>query len=248
VTPARLLLNGRVARPGAPFVPDDDEVHRLWDVLRLRAGDEVLLVEPSGAAWRAVVAGGRTFSLDVVGPAGAGRDAGAGVRVVLIVALLKSDRTELAVQKAVEAGVSEVRVAVCARSVPRPGPAEAARREHRLRRVAAEAARQCGRPAAPEVSLHPTLADAIGGVGGNRFRMDETPGKPSLAERLATDPDTAAGVAVAVGPEGSFTDDEVAVMTAAGFAPAGLGPRVLRAETAAIAAVVVTQAVAGDMR
>jgi 16S rRNA (uracil1498-N3)-methyltransferase len=248
VTPARLLLEGRVARPGAPFVPGDDEVHRLRDVLRLKAGDVVLLVEPSGAAWRAVVAGGRTFSLDVEGPAGAARDTGEGLRVVLIVALLKSDRTELAVQKAVEAGVSEVRVAVCRRSVPRPGPAEAARRVQRLRRVAAEAARQCGRPVAPEVSIHPTLADAIAGIGGNRFRMDETPGTPSLAERLATDLDPAAGVTVAVGPEGSFADDEAAAMTAAGFAPAGLGPRVLRAETAAIAAVVVAQAVAGDMR
>ena len=127
----------------------------------------------------------------------------------------------------------------------RPADADLPRREERLRRVASEAARQCGRPDVPGVRVHPDLATAVAACPDlPRFLLDVRPGARSLAA-LSAD---AHGAVLAVGPEGSFTDDEVASLEAAGFAPAALGPRVLRAETAAIAAVIVVQAVAGDMR
>jgi 16S rRNA (uracil1498-N3)-methyltransferase len=177
--------------------------------------------------------------------------------VTLILALLKGDHTEWALQKATEAGVLAVHVAVCDRSVPRPRGPDLHRRAERLRKVASEAARQCGRAEAPAVDLHAGLAEAVGaaatagGAGDDAgrnaglpcFLLDEGPGVRPLAALLAGAP----GAILAVGPEGSFTDRERALMGAAGYRPAGLGPRVLRAETAAVAAVVLAQVVAGDM-
>ena len=249
MTLPRVLLRGRRAEPGGAFIPDDDEIHHLRDVLRLRSGDPVALVLESGTAMLARVRGGPGFELDVEEGEADARAVRQGVPIVLVMALLKADRTELAIQKATEAGVAEVRVAACRRSVPKVSSGDAGKRLQRLQRVACEAAIQCGRASPPAVTLHRDLAAALECLPPARcFRMDEAPGALSLASQLAAGGrGEVAGVVVAVGPEGSFAEDEVLALEQAGFAPAGLGPRVLRAETAAIAAVVVAQAVVGDL-
>jgi 16S rRNA (uracil1498-N3)-methyltransferase len=235
----RVIVPGGPLTPGHVVTPDPDTAHHLR-VLRLRRGDSVVVVDSTGAEHLATVESERTLRVGEPRPA-----APPGPPIRLVLALLKSDHTELALRMATEAGVVEVRVAVCERSVPRPGAAEAGRRTTRLARVASEAAVQCGRGLPPAVSFHADLAAAIADLAeGPRCRLDEG-GAPSLASLLAG---TGGGAALAVGPEGSFSPAEVRLLDAAVFRAAGLGPRVLRAETAAIAAVVVAQAVAGDMR
>ncbi len=247
MTLPRVLLRGRRAEPGGAFIPDEAEIHHLRDVLRLRAGDPVALVLESGTALLARVRPGSGFELDVEGVATDARAVRQGVPIVLVMGLLKADRTELAIQKATEAGVAEVRVAACRRSVPKVSAGDAGKRLQRLQRVACEAAVQCGRAGPPAVTLHGDLQAALECLPPAAcYRMDEAPDAPSLASQLAAG-GAGAGVVVAVGPEGSFAEDEVLALARAGFAPAGLGPRVLRAETAAIAAVVVAQAVVGDL-
>ncbi len=246
--PPRVLVPDRRLEPGSRHPVGGAVRHRLIDVLRLRNGDSVVVVDREGRTFLARIDAGRgDWALEVLAQEFAARAVRDAIHIRLLMGLLKSDRTEWAVQKATELGVSEVRVVVCERSVPRPASSEGSRRIARMRRVATEAARQCGRSVVPEVSLHEDLASALADLppGGLRFRLDEAPRTRALALALAG----AGGddIALAVGPEGSFSPSEREALAAAGFEPAGLGPRVLRAETAAVVAVTVVQSVLGDL-
>jgi 16S rRNA (uracil1498-N3)-methyltransferase len=167
------------------------------------------------------------------------------VRLTLYAALVKFDRFEWLVEKAAELGVAAIVPVNAARS--EKGLLEAARkRVERWRRIAHESSQQARRLGPPEIGEPQPLAVAIdGAIAGAiaagtslRYFLDEKPGATSLAaaipphgERRRSD-----AVALATGPEGGWTDAERAAATAAGWTPVSLGPLILRAETAAIAA------------
>lgn len=250
MTLARVLVPDRDLGPGRRLVPPESTLWYLRHVLRLGTGSPLRVIDGAGRAWNAVLAAGTDGPELAIGdPDPDARVVAATARIELVMALLKGDRTELAVQKATELGVAAVRVAVCDRSVPRPGPDERRRRTERLLRVASDAARQCGRADVPEVTLDGTLEAALGRVdpGLPRLVLDERNGVRPMGAVLAALPARPGGVVLAIGPEGAHSDRERALLEASGFAGAGLGPRVLKAETAAIAAVVICQAVVGDM-
>lgn len=245
---SRVILPDRSLKSGTRHRIDAALRHRLVDVLRLRVGDGIVVVDREGRTFSARLVTERRFwaleILDLRPDEHAVRDS---ISIRLILGLLKSDRTEWAIQKVTEMGVSEIRVALCERCVPRPALFESGRRLARMRRVAGEAARQCHRASVPEVSLHPDLSSALRGWSplGVHFFMDEAMTAPSLASVLAG---TSAGdVTLAIGPEGSFSPAERETLITSGFTPAGLGPRVLRAETAAVVAVTVVQVLLGDL-
>ena len=159
------------------------------------------------------------------------------LRLTLFAALIKFDRFEWLVEKATELGVAAIVPVNAARS--EKGLREAARkRAERWRRIAHESSQQARRLGPPEIGEPQTLAAAIGPPTGLRYFLDEQAGTPPLAavipppgERRASD-----SVALLTGPEGGWTDAERTVAIAAGWAPVSLGPLILRAETAAIAA------------
>ena len=159
------------------------------------------------------------------------------VQLTIFAALIKFDRFEWLVEKATELGVTAIVPVNAARS--EKGLMEGARkRAERWRRIAHESSQQARRLGPPEIGEPQTLAAAIGPPAGLRYFLDEKPGTPPLAaviplpgERRGSD-----SVALLTGPEGGWTDAERAAATAAGWAPVSLGPLVLRAETAAIAA------------
>jgi 16S rRNA (uracil1498-N3)-methyltransferase len=215
--------------------------HYLRDVLRLSAGDAVELFDGQGAAWEAVVEPGFE-SLAV----GARREAlAAGPVLSLLFALSKGDKGELVVQKATELGVARLCPWSAERSVLKLDAGKGRERAERWRRIAGEAARQCGRADVPEVAEPARLAAALAAVpAGHRLVVLHGPGGlPLEALGLAGAP----GVALVVGPEGGWTEGELAACQAAGAVRGALGPRTLRAETAAIAGLAVLQAVAGDL-
>lgn len=250
MTLPRVLVPARDLVPGRRLVPAESTLWYLRHVLRLGTGSPVLVVDGCGRAWTAELAEG------AAGPELAIRELDPEARVVastarieLVMALLKGDRTELAVQKATELGVHAVHVVVCDRSVPRPEIAERSRKAERMERVALDAARQCGRADVPRVTLDGSLQDVVGRLesGMTRLVLDERAGARPLGALLADLPGPSGGVVLAIGPEGAHSDRERALLEASGFLGVGLGPRVLKAETAAIAAVVICQAVLGDM-
>ncbi|MFY3746527.1 16S rRNA (uracil(1498)-N(3))-methyltransferase [Anaeromyxobacter sp. Red801] len=219
----------------------DEARHYLRDVLRLAPGAAVELFDGRGGAWEATVLDG--FEALALGARRAAP--GAGAPVWLLVALAKGEKVDLVVQKATELGAARIAPFAAERSVVRLEPEKGEARAARWRRIAGEAARQCGRADVPEVRapapLEAALAEVPAGFGAFVFH----PGGAPLSEAA---PSPAGGYAAVVGPEGGLTDAERAACARAGARATSLGPRVLRAETAAIVAVALLQARFGDLR
>lgn len=194
---------------------DDDDRHHLERVLRLRAGEEVTVADGRGG-WRrcAFAAGG---VLEPLGPVEHREPPAPAITVAF--ALTKGEKPELTVQKLTEVGADRIIPFAAARSVARWDGERAAKHLVRLRRVAREAAMQSRRAFVPEVAPLTTFAEVAELAGACRADAGGSP--PTLALPV-----------VLIGPEGGWSDEE-----AAGSLPVvGLGPNVLRAETAAITA------------
>jgi 16S rRNA (uracil1498-N3)-methyltransferase len=227
-------IEGDAARLLAP------DLHYLRDVLRLPDGAAVEVFDGAGGAYDATIEASGVVRL------GARRDAPPPRgRVHLAFALARGEKADLVVQKATELGATRLSPFEAARSVVRLDPARAADRIARWRRIAAEAARQCGRADVPEVDAPAPFAAvlAAAGAGVQKLVFHEGGGEPvaSAVDRGA------AGHLVAVGPEGGFTPGEVEVAIRAGARLVTLGPRILRFETAAIAATALLQHLTGDL-
>lgn len=155
--------------------------------------------------------------------------------LTLALAVLDTRAFDWAVEKATELGVTRVVPVLCER-VQRRDPA---RRLERWRRIAEAALAQCGRSRLPEIPVPRKLGPVMEGTSG--ARLVASPGAGSVTPIVGAEE----GITVLVGPEGGFTDGELAAIEAARFVPMGLGNRTLRAETAAIAALVAAQLRAG---
>ncbi len=214
------------------------EAHRyLAEVLRLEPGTRIQVFDGRGGLYAATIEPG--FESVLLGPREAARTAP--VEISLVVALAKGEKMELVVQKATELGVARVLPFEAERSVVRLDRAKGEERATRWTRIATEAARQCGRADVPEVRPPGSLASALAALAPGTQVLVFHPGGGAVDARGA------ASLAAVVGPEGGLTDDEVRACEAAGAVRAALGPRVLRAETAAIVAVALLQARFGDL-
>ncbi len=247
---ARLWVEPASLAAGARRVEGDD-FRYLARVLRLARGDQVTLFDGAGHEARAelTTVDGITgyLNLQVDAPQAVPRSPGGAARVVLLCALLKGEKMDLVVQKACELGAARLVPVQAARSVVKLDGARAAARAERWRKIAREAARQCGRADVMDVAEVASLDDALAGAPeGARFVLHEGARTSPLAAALPPAP--TAQVTAAVGPEGGFTESEVELARSYGFAPVGLGPRVLRAETAALAVLAVLGWTLGDLR
>jgi 16S rRNA (uracil1498-N3)-methyltransferase len=153
------------------------------------------------------------------------------VRISLLMSLIKFDRFEWIVEKATELGVESI-VPVQAERSDKGLELAARKRIERWRKIARAAGQQSHRIRLPEISPPVGLARALVREG-RRIYLEEAPGCPLL------NPKAGEPVAILVGPEGGWTDRERSQLVAAGWEPASLGPQILRAETAAIAALAV---------
>jgi 16S rRNA (uracil1498-N3)-methyltransferase len=231
--------------PGSRIELPEHAAHHAREVLRLRAGSTVRVFDGEGSEFEAtldsVTRKGVTARLGGLAPP---RCPESPLRIVLAVPPLKGDRMETVIQKATELGVAEVRPVITARTDAAGRPALHGSRQERWEKVASGAAEQCGRAVVPVI--HPTgTLDVLLAVPfeGRRILFLETPGQPPLRAE-GSRPSSAVAL---VGPAGGWEPAEAARIQAAGFQAVGLGPRVLRAETAAIAAVTVLQLLWGDL-
>lgn len=159
------------------------------------------------------------------------------IRITLFLALIKFERLEWAIEKATELGAEAIVPVETARS--EKGLERAAlKRMERWRRIVRESSQQSRRARLPEIGAPVTLARALGATAGLRYFLDESHGPPLLAalpeKRTAGD-----GVHLLVGPEGGWTDAERERAIETGWTRVWLGPAILRAETAAVAALAV---------
>ncbi|HEY6374177.1 MAG TPA: RsmE family RNA methyltransferase, partial [Edaphobacter sp.] len=155
----------------------------------------------------------------------------------LLLAVFKFDHMEWAIEKATELGVGRI-TPVLARRTEKHLAQAAGKRVERWRRIALEASKQSRRTTVPEIADPVGLKEALDGEGsGTRILLSETEQATSLAAALTSAPE--GDLALAIGPEGGWTPEEMALFTKHQWRPVTLGPRILRAETAAIAAIAI---------
>ena len=159
--------------------------------------------------------------------------------VTLLLAIFKFDRMEWAIEKCTELGVARL-VPVIARRTDTHLAAASIKRVERWRRIALQAAEQSRRLNPPEISVPTRLADACTWSGGLRIVLAETEEQTMLRDTLSAAHEE---VLVAIGPEGGWTQEELDLFQRHGWLSASLGPTILRAETAAMAATVLATSV-----
>jgi 16S rRNA (uracil1498-N3)-methyltransferase len=234
------------AAPGAHVELPEHTAHHAREVLRLRPGASVRIFDGVGAEYEAVLdeVSRRTVSARLARAVAAAAESP--LHLVLAVSPLKGDRMELLLQKATELGVTEIWPVVTDRTDTTTRPALHGTRVLRWERVASGAAEQCGRAVVPRLADTTTLRALLAlPFGGTRIALLETPGHPPLPTVAH---EAGRPLLLLVGPAGGFEPSESDLVRSAGFHPASLGPRILRSETAAVAAVAVAQATWGDLR
>ncbi|HET7707902.1 MAG TPA: 16S rRNA (uracil(1498)-N(3))-methyltransferase [Sphingomicrobium sp.] len=233
-SPPRLFVRTTLGE-GARVEVGGGQANYLGNVLRLKEGGELLIFDGASGEWLARIAeAGKKRMMLVVERRT--REAERMPDVWLAFAPVKRAQTDWLVEKATELGAAKLQPVITQRTV-----AERIRLD-RLESIAVEAAEQCGRTMLPGIA-EPIPLKALLTEGRMLYFADETGGEPAAT---AFKPGQAT---ILTGPEGGFTDTErAAIRAAANAVPVSLGPRILRAETAALAALALYMAIAGDWR
>lgn len=216
--------------------------HHAVRVLRLSAGERIVLFDGLGGEAEAVLEGqGKRWSARLVERHSVERESP--LELVLVQALASADKMDWVVQKAVELGVSGVMPVRASRSVLKLSGERAEKRVAHWREVAVSACEQSGRNRVPQVADITDLRDYLAQHrnGPQRLILD-----PVGGGRLAELGRPSGACHILIGPEGGWSDDELAACRAAGCEGVTLGPRVLRTETAGLAALAAMQALWGD--
>jgi 16S rRNA (uracil1498-N3)-methyltransferase len=213
-------------------------------VLRARSGDQLILFSGDGREYLGAVETVRGARVTASIGTGADVDRESPLAVTLVQCIPRGDRMDFIVQKATELGVSRIVPVLSRRSVVRLDAAQAESKAVHWRAVALNACEQCGRNRLPDIDVPVPLLNHLGD-------------SRSASPRLVLEPDTQpagaapvldAAVEIAIGPEGGFSPEELEAFRIAGFVRVALGPRILRTETAAIAALTWLQTRFGDMQ
>lgn len=216
--------------------------HHAGRVLRAVAGDPVLLFDGAGHAATGPIAFEGKDAWITVEKVEAPQTESP-VRLTLVQSMVNNDKADWIVEKAVEAGVSAIVFAPATRCITKLAGDKLEKRLARWQDIIVGACEQCGRNELPQVSAAPSLHKALAAVTADvRWLMH--PGEAS-APRLGA-AGSVQSAAFAVGPEGGFSEEEVALARTLGWQCAVLGPRVLRTETAGLAAAVFLNTRLGD--
>jgi len=227
--------------PGAQFSLAPEAANHVGKALRLKTGDVIIVFDGRGGEYEATLLRMDCDQVDVKTGAWHDIERESPFAPGLVQGLPEADKMDWIIQKAVELGIAWVQPLVCDRSVVRLSAERAAKRALHWRRVAISACEQCGRNAVPEV--RPTLP-FLGWIAqpSQATRWLLAPGAPALAAQAMP----AGALELLVGPEGGLSEREADLAGLKGFVPVGLGPRVLRTETAPLAALAAMQALWGD--
>jgi 16S rRNA (uracil1498-N3)-methyltransferase len=231
-----LAAGSRVALPA-------EAAGYLSRVLRMQPGDDCVLFNGDGRDYpaRLLSAGKRGAEVEILGVHAV--DSESPLQLLLVQGIARGEKMDLILQKATELGVSAIVPVTSERSEVRLDDARSAKRLAHWQGIVAAACAQCGRARVPSVAAPQALQAACAGLPpGARFLLD-----PGAAHSVAALPAPAGACTLAVGPEGGWSTRDRAQLLAAGFTGLRLGPRVLRTETAGIAAIAALQARFGDL-
>ena len=236
----RLLVSEPLSN-GAEVTLRDDQVRYLTRALRARVGDRMTVFDGNGPEWRAEVVGIDKSSVRL--KVGESFDPGteSALRIHLVQGVSRGERMDFAVQKATELGVKRITPVLTEFGVVKLAGDRAVKRQSHWQSVANSATEQSGRTRPPKIdtpiSLNSWFGDKPDSVDTELLLL------PGAKTALTAVPAPKTKACVLIGPEGGFSDREIDDAGVAGFQAVSLGPRILRTETAAVAAVAVMQAV-----
>jgi 16S rRNA (uracil1498-N3)-methyltransferase len=228
--------------PGANVRLDEESAHYVRTVLRLRKGAELRVFDGGGGEYSAALTEVSKDAVSAVLGDFLAREAESPLSTHLGLGIARGERMDLGIQKAVELGVSAIAPLFTEHCVVRLDASRLEQRMKHWRGIIQGACEQCGRNRPPILHEPEKLEDWARRASGLRLFLHPHGGK-SLRE---LSPPTE-GVSLLSGPEGGFAESERRLAMEAGFVPLRLGPRILRAETAALAALAAIQAYWGDL-
>lgn len=231
---------------GEQIVIEGGDARHIALSLRMRQGDELVLCDGVGSEALCKIASlcPESVVLDVLERRASAAEPK--TKVILYQALPKSDKLEYIVQKAVELGAVKIVPVLTSRCISRPDEKAAAKKLDRLRKIAEEAAKQSGRGVIPEIGSVLSFKNAIKEMSTAAlpilfFEHAEYPLRECMEKYSGGD------IALMVGAEGGFSDEEAAFAVENGLYSVSLGPRILRCETAPVAAISAIMYAAGEM-
>jgi 16S rRNA (uracil1498-N3)-methyltransferase len=240
---ATLTTGTALPLPGGP-------AQHLTRVLRLQVGAALRVFNGQGGEFDASITSIRRNDATVLLGAQHLLEHESPLHTTLLQGIVRGEKMDLILQKATELGVTAVVPLTTSRSSVRVDEATALRKRAHWQGVVAGACEQCGRNRLPQIAAPVEFAAAINHVPATlKLLLEPEPSASTLKMLLqAVRADVAApSICLLVGPEGGFDPHEVQLAKQAGFQPCRLGPRVLRTETAALAALAALQSLAGDL-
>ncbi len=220
---------------GSIIVINGKEAHHIIDVMRLKAADRVVTFDGTGKEYSGIIkeVSRNSLTVDIVET----RSPLQGMKseITLIQALPKKDKMDYIVEKTTELGVRFIVPVVTERTIPDWGEAKSLAQAGRWRKIAMEAAKQCGRVDIPVISGILRLKDAVNNFAGFDTRLIAVLNNDTISIREAMKGFGQGKIVVAIGPEGDFTPDETKQAKEKGFKAISLGPRVLKSDTAGLA-------------
>ena len=230
----RVYIDAELAAAGEISL-EDAPAHHLARVLRLREGDMLTVFNGRGGEWEAEFLGKRRVRLKSFSDV----ERESPLRITLVQGVSSGERMDFTIQKAVELGVAAIQPLLTKRGVVRLEGSRASARVNHWRKVVIAACEQCGRNRIP--ALYPIVEfDRYRPEGGSPRLLLSPEGLTVRDFKVET------AAAIAAGPEAGFSPEEKHSLERAGFVKASLGPRVLRTETAALAALAALNALRGD--
>lgn len=242
--PSRLYCPAKLA-PGATVTLPDNAARHAAKVLRMKAGDSLILFNGDGHDFEAELlrVGKEGVTAKITGQLTTERESP--LRVTLAQAISSGDRMDFTLQKSVELGVAAIQPLAAERSVVKLSGERAEKRREHWQNVVISACEQSGRAVIPEVAAPVSLPHWLGTPNDYPLKIMLS---PTAAQTLHDLPRPDGPICLLIGCEGGFSPQEAESAQIHGYTPVQLGPRVLRTETAALTALAAMQALWGDFR
>ena len=246
----RFFLDREKIQSDRPTLTGPDVKH-IRTVLRLKPGDEIFLFDGKGLEYRATITAStpKAIALSVLERFPSISESP--VEITIGQALLKAGKMDRIVRQVTELGTYSLIPLLAERGVPRPEPERWAEKEQRWEAIAQESLKQCGRSQIPRLGPPVSFKKMVGTSDAYDLKIIFHHGDFGLESRplpRQRDGKDMRKVLALIGPEGGFTPDEVKLALKCGFVCVSLGPRILKADTAAVAACAILQYVFGDLR
>lgn len=223
---------------------DEEQSRHIAKSLRMRVGDMLTVCDGAGSDYGCMIEEITKDTVTLCVCCKQASDTEPSLRVSLYQGVPKSDKMEDIIQKCVELGIYEITPVLTKRSVSRPDEKQAKKKQARYNKIALEAAQQSGRGIVPSVNEMVSFKNAVAQCDADLKIIFYEGGGESLKALLTQDVKT---VAMFIGPEGGFEKDEVEAVIAAGGVNATLGKRILRTQTAPVAALSAMMMLSGNM-